>query len=111
MEHLLDETHRLDREEQEEEDRLRERSKALQKAQADLNESLAKLDRLRQQKRMVFKKGMSVAEESDPPSAESEAVVEVQSSGGLDVIDWDAVFRDAEMVGFEGSPGAMLASS
>ncbi|KAL0932648.1 uncharacterized protein CTRU02_211611 [Colletotrichum truncatum] len=60
---LLDEAARLEDAEVAEEEVLRKKAAALRAAQAELDESMARLDRLRKQKRMVFRKGREVTEE------------------------------------------------
>ncbi|KAL0936737.1 uncharacterized protein CTRU02_208952 [Colletotrichum truncatum] len=82
VERLMVESRRLDDEEEETEELFRKRMEALQKAQAEVNETLAKLDRVRKAKRIVFKKGRKetsvVAEEgvAEPSLAESSLVLE-----------------------------------
>ncbi|KAF4412869.1 hypothetical protein CGGC5_v004747 [Colletotrichum fructicola Nara gc5] len=94
---LVAESDRLDQAEVAEEARFRERAAALQqkaeayqKAQSELNESLAKLERLREEKRMVFRKGKAaVAESSEDVSA---ATLEAQSTGAWSASNVDALF-------------------
>ncbi|KAH9225247.1 hypothetical protein K456DRAFT_1419257 [Colletotrichum gloeosporioides 23] len=91
---LVAESDRLDKAEEAEEAKFRERAavlqqkaEAYQKAQSELNESLAKLEQLREQKRMVFKKGkVAVAESSEEVS---DSVLEAQSVDAL--FDWNPV--------------------
>ncbi|KAH9225185.1 hypothetical protein K456DRAFT_59673 [Colletotrichum gloeosporioides 23] len=90
LDRLLDEAARLEDAEVAEEEVLRKKAAALRAAQAELDESMARLDRLRKQKRMVFRKGREVTEEE--PVASS--VSEVQSMGGFGAIDLDAVLGD-----------------
>lgn len=53
--------------------------------------------------------------EEDAPTTESstklEAVINVQSGGGLDEIDQDVVLQDLELVVFSSSPRAVLTST
>ncbi|KAK2729957.1 hypothetical protein CKAH01_19133 [Colletotrichum kahawae] len=101
LERLMVESRRLDDEEEEMQELFRKRMEALQKAQAEVNEALAKLDRVRKAKRMVFKKGRKetsvVAEESEipevPPS-ESSLVLEAQAIGASGVLDFDTILGD-----------------
>ncbi|KAF5495393.1 hypothetical protein CGCA056_v006129 [Colletotrichum aenigma] len=92
VERLMVESRRLDDEEEETEELFRKRMEVLQKAQAEVNEALAKLDRVRKAKRMVFKKGrketLVVAEE------ESSLVLEARSVGAFGAIDLDTVLGD-----------------
>ncbi|KAL0939852.1 uncharacterized protein CTRU02_206462 [Colletotrichum truncatum] len=100
LERLMVESRRLDDEEEKTEELFRKRMEALQKAQAEVNETLAKLDRVRKAKRIVFKKGRKetsvVAEEgvAEPSLAESSLVLEAQSVGAFSAVDLDAVFGD-----------------
>ncbi|KAK2729825.1 hypothetical protein CKAH01_09990 [Colletotrichum kahawae] len=94
---LVAESDRLDQAEVAEEAKFRERAAALQqkaeayqKAQSELNESLAKLERLREQKRMVFRKGkVAVAESSEDVST---STLESQSMGAWGTSNVDALF-------------------
>ncbi|KAI1869361.1 uncharacterized protein JN550_005991 [Neoarthrinium moseri] len=86
-----------------EEDRLvREEEVAEEKllrAQQEVNEALSKLMRLRAQKRALKTRGVdmvnrglrSLDELDEQERAESDAVVAVQSQGGVGVIDWSSV--------------------
>ncbi|KAL0935758.1 uncharacterized protein CTRU02_210349 [Colletotrichum truncatum] len=87
VDRLLDEAARLEDAEVAEEEVLRKKAAALRAAQAELDESMARLDRLRKQKRMVFRKGREVTEEEPVASP----VSEVQSMGGFGVIDLDSI--------------------
>ncbi|KAL0932391.1 uncharacterized protein CTRU02_213344 [Colletotrichum truncatum] len=87
LDRLLDEAARLEDAEVAEEEVLRKKAAALRAAQAELDESMARLDRLRKQKRMVFRKGREVTEEEPVASP----VSEVQSMGGFGVIDLDSI--------------------
>ncbi|KAL0942644.1 uncharacterized protein CTRU02_200530 [Colletotrichum truncatum] len=84
VERLMVESRRLDDEEEETEELFRKRMEALQKAQAEVNETLAKLDRVRKAKRIVFKKGRK----------ETSVVAEEGSVGAFGAVDLDAVFGD-----------------
>ncbi|KAK1989771.1 hypothetical protein LX36DRAFT_664904 [Colletotrichum falcatum] len=114
VDRLLTEADRLEREEEAEEILLRKRAEALRRAQAEMDESLSKLDRLRKAKRMVFKKGRAIP---DPPeglasSDESLLVREAQSSGAFGVIDWDAVMAGSSGFDFDfGTPQEVAESS
>ncbi|KAH9225293.1 hypothetical protein K456DRAFT_1732018 [Colletotrichum gloeosporioides 23] len=57
LERLIVESQQLDDEEEESKELFQKRMEVLQKAQAEVNEALARLDRVRKAKRMVFKKG------------------------------------------------------
>ncbi|KAF5526236.1 hypothetical protein CGCA056_v003435 [Colletotrichum aenigma] len=101
VERLMVESRRLDDEEEETEELFRKRMEVLQKAQAEVNEALAKLDRVRKAKRMVFKKGrketLVVAEEegaASPSLVESSLVLEARSVGAFGAIDLDTVLGD-----------------
>lgn len=67
-----------------------------------MNESFARLSRLREQRQQVNVRGEqmlrrgaeSLDELDDMERAESEAVIDVQLNGGVDVIDWNAVLAD-----------------
>ncbi|KAH9237273.1 hypothetical protein K456DRAFT_49650 [Colletotrichum gloeosporioides 23] len=101
LERLMVESRRLDDEEEETEELFRKRMEVLQKAQAEVNEVLAKLDRVRKAKRLVFKKGcketLVVAGEDEVPevlSAESSLVLEAQVVGASGVLDFDIILGD-----------------
>jgi len=72
-------------------------------AQASLNEALARLARLRRQKRQLVTKGQhmtrlglqSLDDLENEERRESDAVIEAQSLGALDLIDWNAVTGDS----------------
>lgn len=103
---IVAEAKRIDAEEEVAENDFRERRRLmaekqelLRRAQQDLDESLARLDRLRKQKRQIFSKGreMTVRAARDLDELEeldrrdSEVATSVQSLGGFGVIDWSAV--------------------
>ncbi|KAH9228805.1 hypothetical protein K456DRAFT_57105 [Colletotrichum gloeosporioides 23] len=101
LERLMVESWRLDDEEEESEELFRKRMEALQKAQAEVNEALARLDRVRKAKRMVFKRGRKetsvVAGEDEVPEAlpaESSLVLEAQAMGASGVLDFDTILGD-----------------
>jgi hypothetical protein len=80
----------------------------LLRAQQEVNEAIARLSRIRRQKRLLRERGVQAivdglssveADESSAPQVESQAVVDVQSMGALDVIDWDSVFDPSSFVG------------
>lgn len=93
---IISESKRLDQEEERAEEQML-------KAQAELNEALARLARLRRQKRQLVTKGQqmtrlglqSLDELEEEERRESEAVIDAQSLGAIDVLDWNAVFGDA----------------
>lgn len=93
----------MNREEESAEDSLSSRREALRRAQADLDEALNRLERLRRQKRQLLTKGNEMArlglqsldELEERDRDESEAVIAVQAVGGFDVLDWNAMFGDA----------------
>ncbi|TID01722.1 hypothetical protein CH35J_002023 [Colletotrichum higginsianum] len=112
LDRLLNESDRLEREEESEELILRQRAEALRRAQAEMDESLAKLDRIRKAKRMVFKKGREIPdggpEDSVVSSSESAVAKEAQAGGAFGVVDWEAVFEDPELADFDfGTPLAV----
>ncbi|EXF84535.1 hypothetical protein CFIO01_13753 [Colletotrichum fioriniae PJ7] len=114
LDRLLTEADRLEREEEAEESLLRKRAEALRRAQAEMDESLSKLDRLRKAKRMVFKKGRAIPGPSEEvaPSDESLLVRDAQSSGAFGVIDWDAVMAGSSGFDFDfGTPREVAESS
>ncbi|KAG8417829.1 hypothetical protein J3458_005288 [Metarhizium acridum] len=100
---IISESKRLNREEESAEELLASRREALRQAQADLDESLNRLERLRKQKRQLLSKGnemtrlglQSLDELDEEERRESEAVIDAQSLGAIDVLDWNAVFGDA----------------
>lgn len=113
---IISESKRLNKEEESAEELLASRRAALRQAQADLDESLNRLERLRKQKRQLISKGNEMArlglqsldELEAEERKESDAVIEVQSLGGVDLIDWNAVAGDAnfsmdELLSVEGS--------
>lgn len=113
---IISESKRLDKEEESAEELLASRRAALRQAQADLDESLNRLERLRKQKRQLISKGNEMArlglqsldELEEEERRESDAVIEAQSLGAIDLIDWNAVSGDAnfgvdEMLSVEGS--------
>ncbi|KAK1973406.1 hypothetical protein LZ30DRAFT_743667 [Colletotrichum cereale] len=75
----------------------------LHRTQADLDDSLARLKRLRWQKHHLVtnvsemnRLGLQSLDEFEAATrAESEAVIEVQSCGGVNMVDWNAMFGDA----------------
>jgi hypothetical protein len=77
----------------------------LEKVQQRLNETLARLMRLRRQKEMIVSKGVEMVrrglkdldELDEVVQAESAAVVDARLQGAVDVIDWSAIGFD---VGF-----------
>jgi hypothetical protein len=80
----------------------------LLRAQQEVNEAIARLSRIRRQKRLLREHGVQAivdglsSVEADAPSVpqlESEAVVDIQSIGAIDVIDWDAIFDPSSFVG------------
>ncbi|KJK83615.1 hypothetical protein H634G_00847 [Metarhizium anisopliae BRIP 53293] len=93
---IISESKRLDQEEERAEEQML-------KAQAELNEALARLARLRRQKRQLVTKGQqmtrlglqSLDALEEEERRESEAVIDAQSLGAIDVLDWNAVFGDA----------------
>ncbi|KAK2589469.1 hypothetical protein QQS21_012854, partial [Conoideocrella luteorostrata] len=99
---IITESKRLNREEESAEELLASRRAALRQAQLDLDESLNRLERLRRQKRQLLSKGNEMArlglqsldELEEEERRESEAVIDAQSSGALDVIDWNAMLGD-----------------
>ncbi|KAK2729174.1 hypothetical protein CKAH01_10381 [Colletotrichum kahawae] len=86
---LLDEAARLEDAEVAEEEVLRKKATALHAAQAELDKSIAQLDRLYKQKQIVFRKGREVTEEESAMSP----ILEVQSIGGFKVLDIDSILN------------------
>lgn len=94
------EKRRIEREEKETEE-------AVAEAQRVLSEKLARLFRLRRQKEQVLLKakdmvarGLRDLDELERVECEeSEAVIDVQVAGAVDVIDWSAVFGTGELSG------------
>jgi hypothetical protein len=92
---IISESQRLRREEE-------EAAALLQRLQRESSEALAKLERLRKQREslvtrgsIMVKRGLQSLDELDESErAESEAVVEVQSFGHADVVDWNVIFSD-----------------
>ena len=99
MSRIISESKRIDREEESAEELLSARRSALRQAQADLEEALNRLVRLRRQKRQLVTRGNEMArlglqsldELEEVERQESEAVIDVQAMGGFGVIDWNAV--------------------
>ncbi|KAL6352288.1 hypothetical protein LRP88_00600 [Fusarium phalaenopsidis] len=78
-------------------------------AEAALEEAMAKLARIRKQKRLLkargdeaFERGLRALEESGELREESSAVVEAHSFGAIDLIDWNAVGLDEPVLGVVG---------
>lgn len=92
---VISESQRLRREEADTAERLARLHK-------ETSEALAKLDRLRKQRETLVSRGatmvnrglQSLDELDAAEREESEAVMSVQSMGGLDVVDWNAIFSD-----------------
>jgi hypothetical protein len=87
----------------------------LLRAQQEVNEAIARLSRIRRQKRLLRERGVQAivdglssveAEEPSVPQVESQAVMDIQSMGAADVIDWDSVFDPSSFVG-ESSSGVV----
>jgi hypothetical protein len=119
---IVNESKRLDREEQDAEEAFRLERSALLEAQKRLDESLARLDRIRRQKRLLLSKGgdmvrrglASLDEMEETEREESSAVVDAQLSGALGVVDWNAVFLtlpDLPLLADPGSSGGTAAVS
>lgn len=68
-----------------------------------MNERFSRLARLREQRKQIDVRGeqmlrrgaRSLDELDEAERAESEAIIDVQAAGAVDVIDWIAVFGDA----------------
>ena len=94
-ERIIFEKRRLEREED-------EAAKAVEDAQSILNESLARLHRVRRQKKFVVEKGVRMVMENlrdmdeveDLDRRELDAVVGARAQGAVDVIDWTSVGLD-----------------
>jgi hypothetical protein len=109
VDRILREQRRLEAEEDSTTDDLLQTQRDLDFLQKKLNERLARLSRLRRQKRMLISKGtkmvqenlanMDAVDESDRVeaerlTAESQVVADVHAMGAVDVIDWSAVGLD-----------------
>ena len=98
---IVAESKRLDQEEQDAEESFRAEREALRQAQLRLDESLARLDRIRTQKRSLLTRGTemvrrglaSLDEVEEADRQESSAALEAQANGAFGVIDWNAVFE------------------
>ncbi|KAL2196648.1 hypothetical protein P885DRAFT_37161 [Corynascus similis CBS 632.67] len=98
---IVDESKRLDREEQDAKESFRLERAALLEAQQCMDESLARLDRIRRQKRLLLTKGRdmvrrglaSLDEVEEAERQESAASVEAQVNGAFGVVGWNAVFE------------------
>ena len=74
----------------------------MEDAQSILNESLARLHRVRRQKKFVVEKGVRMVMENlrdmdeveDLDRRELDAVVDARAQGAVDVIDWSSVGLD-----------------
>ena len=96
---LVAEKRRIEKEEELAEEELLELQRQMSVLHQSVNERFARLARLRQQKRLVKTKGVdmirrglkSLDELEEVERCESEAVIDVQSSGGFGVVDWNAV--------------------
>lgn len=90
---------RLNRESDRLEQAEEEAEEKLLKAQQEVNEAIARLSRIRRQKRLLRERGIqSIVDGMDSSAGdiiareEDAAVLDVQSFGGADVIDWSLVF-------------------
>lgn len=100
---LAAEKERVDAEERQTEQELLQQQQQVMLLTQQMNEKFARLARLREQRkqinirgeRMLRRGARSLDELDEMERAESEAVIDVQASGGVDVIDWNAVFGDA----------------
>lgn len=101
-ERLAAEKERIDAEERQTEQQLLLHQQKMMELTQSMNESFARLSRLREQRQQINVRGeqmlrrgaQSLDELDDIERAESEAVVDVQLNGGVDVIDWNAVLGD-----------------
>jgi predicted transcriptional regulator len=97
---IVSESQRLEREELDAEESFRAEREALLQAQRRLDESLARLDRIRRQKRSLLTRGTemvrrglaSLDEVEEAERQESSAALEAQVNGAFGVVDWGAVF-------------------
>lgn len=97
---ILAESKRLEREEQDAETAYRAERTALKAAQDRLDASLARLDRLRRQKRLLVSRGSdmtrrglaSLDEMEELEREETSAAAGAKDTGALDAVDWNAVF-------------------
>lgn len=77
-------------------------SEKLARLHRETSEALAKLERLRKQRESLVSRGATMVNRGlqsldaldEMEREESEAVMAVQSFGGVDVIDWNAVFSE-----------------
>ncbi|KAF4339820.1 hypothetical protein FBEOM_6259 [Fusarium beomiforme] len=106
---------RLSRESDRLEQAEEEAEEKLLKAQQEVNEAIARLSRIRRQKRILRERGIQSIVDGMNSSAgdliaqeEDAAVLDVQSFGGTDVIDWNMVFGSltSDVVG-ESSSGVV----
>ncbi|KAK1723109.1 uncharacterized protein BDZ83DRAFT_581622, partial [Colletotrichum acutatum] len=72
---LLTEANRLEHKEEAEKLLLHQRAEALRRAQAKINKSLSKLNRLQKAKRIVFKKGRAIPSPSKEVVSFKESVI------------------------------------
>lgn len=101
-ERLAAEKERIDAEERQTEQELLLHQQKMMELTQSMNESFARLSRLREQRQQINVRGeqmlrkgaQSLDELDDMERAESEAVVDVQLNGGVDVIDWNAILAD-----------------
>ena len=103
---LIREKRRLEREEDEAEGELlrtqQQFDAELSRLQQQLNERVARLARLRRQRKAVISRGQemirrglrSLDELEEADRSKSGAAIDVQLSGGVDVLDWNAIFPD-----------------
>ena len=114
MNRFIAEKRRIEREEKATEEALLVLQKQMEEQGRLLAEKISRLSRLRKQKEVILSKGKDMVirglrdldELERVEREESEVVVDVQASGGADVIDWSAVFFD-EGSGFGGPIAAV----
>ena len=119
---IVSESQRLEREELDAEESFRAEREALLQAQRRLDESLARLDRIRRQKRSLLTRGTemvrrglaSLDEVEEAERQESSAALEAQVNGAFGVVDWGAVFDTVPELelpaGLDSSGGTLLVS-
>lgn len=100
---LATEKERLDAEERQTEQELFQQQQQMMLLTQQMNERFSRLARLREQRKQIDVRGeqmlrrgaRSLDELDEAERAESEAIIDVQAAGAVDVIDWIAVFGDA----------------
>lgn len=107
---IANEMARIQENEKAAEQKLLDAKQAMDRAQAEMSEAVARLIRLRSQKDSLRSRGVDMARRNAPSldeldeeeRQESEAVTDVMSLGGFGVVDWSTVgFLDSGTGGVE----------